>query len=164
MTIQEHDSPTDELKYKFKYSSIHLKWLQFFINRFNVSPRLIFFYKDRTIVIIDSKNFPSLKLKWARYCKNNIVNNGQHIRIINNSNNLEDLIKNWFPNIKSKQVSIEKGIDTEKKIEFQDVTIQVAKNLRQFIIGRAGFELEMLDNFLNTHFLHNNNYFRCRVI
>jgi predicted RNA-binding protein Jag len=167
MAIQELKSPTADFTYRFKYSSNHLNWIQFFNDEFNITPRLIFFYEDRCVIVIDSDKYSNFKWQWDCYYKNRFLKIKIHIRIIDNSNSIEGLIQNWFQNIKDIKVKFDITYEDEKEIP--TIFIQVAKNLRQFVIGKGGFELRILEYFINNHLIidgykqHKNSY-RCVVI
>lgn len=159
MTSQALEITNVEFSYQIKYSSTHLKWLHFFNNITNVDPRLIFIYANRIVVIVSSDDLEICKSKWDYFRKKKHIDKDLHVRIIAESLKIKGLITNWFQNIKYIEVLINKD----------EIILKTAKNLRQFIIGKSGFELRMLENFINKCIILNDsdktqNSFRCSVI
>ena len=75
-----------------------------------------------------------------------------HVRLVKYSQNLSQLIKNWYVNIKELEISVE-AIGSSYQI-----TITAPKNLRQFVIGKNGAEIEMLASFLDKCIAGKQNY------
>ena len=146
------DSMKFRVKFRIQYSKSHLFWLQFFRTRISITPKLIYIFDDRVCVFCDPSQFTQAKRRWHTYISQPHHHLNYHFRILVYSENLVDLIKSWYQNVKNLQVIISQG--------FKNIKIELypPHNLRQFIIGKHGNEIEMLSAFLDHCIYGNWNY------
>ena len=140
------------INFKISYTNKHLGWIQFIEKKIKTKPKFVHLYEDRLFVFIDSANFNQANRQWHYYLKRRRYKTMYHVRLIKYSQNLSQLIKNWYVNIKELEIKVE-TIGSSFKI-----SIMAPKNLRQFVIGKNGVEIEMLASFLDKCIAGRQNY------
>ena len=140
------------VNFKIAYTNNHLGWLQFLEKKIKTKPKFVHFFEDRLFVFIDPSKFQHANRQWHYYLKTRRYRTMYHVRLIKFSQNLSQLIKNWYVNIKELEV------DVDINGESYQITINAPKSLRQFVIGRGGAEIEMLASFLDKCTAGKQNY------
>ncbi|WP_371801932.1 hypothetical protein [Candidatus Lokiarchaeum ossiferum] len=140
------------INFKIFYTNNHLGWIQFIENKIKTKLKFVHIYEDRLFVFIDPDKFDQANRQWHYYLKSRRYRTMYHVRLIKFSQNLSQLIKNWYVNIK------ELKIDIESIGSSYQITITAPKNLRQFVIGKNGVEIEMLASFLDKCIAGKQNY------
>ena len=142
---KNENTPKILIQLKAKYKSTHLSWLQFLEQKFETPIQFLYIYHSKIICLLDSaiyqkavKNW-QLKLMKRRHCPS------FRVRLIEYSEDLRQLIQNWFANIKNLNLSIQENLG--------EIIIQIhpSTRLRQFIIGKDGSEIKLLQQFLNEN-------------
>ena len=143
------------LHYHLKYSEDHLNWMRFF-DQIRITPKVIFLYGNRVCVFVEQKSFDDTNRRWKFFLKTH--RRGEkpigHIRILGWSNDLEQFIRNWFVNIKEFDIQITPDF-TQSTI---NITLGPPPHLRQFLIGKKGRELTMLNTFFDQCTKRENKY------
>jgi len=75
-----------------------------------------------------------------------------HIRFIKFSQELKEIIENWYFSIKELEVSVEFNQNSF------EILLNAPKKYRKFLIGRHGKEIEMLVSFLENCIAGNFEY------
>lgn len=131
------------VNFQIKYTSSHLAWINFFETILGISPELIYLYQDKILIFIIPDRFLETRKKWQNYVKSHISSLKFHLRINPFSQNLTEIIRNWYLNIKNLNIQISIVNDCVQ------ITLKPPNNLRQFVIGKNGGELELLTIFLH---------------
>lgn len=145
-------TPQNALKFHLEYTKTHLFWIQFLKHHISLTPNLIFVFGDRVLCFFEKKDFDQAKRRWHGYISKPHRRITHHFRILLYSENLATLIKNWYYNIKKLKVEV------NFENNCYNIDLYPPKNLRQFIIGKNGAELEMLANFLDSCISGGYNY------
>jgi hypothetical protein len=137
--------------FRLIYSHEDLKWIQYFHGIFQISPKLVFLYENRVIVFFEEEVFQKCQRIWSVFKKKP---EQVHIRIIKIAQNLSQFIQNWYGHLKGIEIHFKAGTNEKIKV----VLIQCPKNLRQFVIGKNGYEFRMLEAFLNKYSDEDSTY------
>ena len=140
------------INFQIKYTSSHLAWINFFEPILGITPELIYLYQNKVLLFINSDRFLEIRRKWQNYVKSHINSLKFHVRINPFSQNLTEIIGNWYQNIKNLEIQIS---IVNKCVQ---ITLNPPKNLRQFVIGKNGGELELLTIFLHDCVQGNYNF------
>ncbi len=140
------------INFQIKYTSSHLAWINFFEPILRISPELLYLYQDKVLIFINPSQFLETRRKWQNYVKLHVHSLKYHIRIKSYSQNLTEIIGNWYQNIKNLEIQIS---IVNKCVQ---ITLKPPNYLRQFVIGKNGSELELLTIFLHDCVQGNYNF------
>ena len=140
------------INFQIKYTSSHLAWINFFEPILGISPELLYLYQDKVLIFINPDQFLETRRKWQNYVKLHVHSFKHHIRIKSYSQNLTEIIGNWYQNIKNLEIQIS---IINKCVQ---ITLKPPSYLRQFVIGKNGSELELLTIFLHDCVQGNYNF------
>ena len=141
------------VNFHITYTSTHLAWFQFFKkNKIDIEPLLIYIHEDCVICFVDPIIYQEILRKWNKYLKFGRTKPYFHIRFIKFSQELKEIIENWYFSIKDLEVSVEFNQNSF------EILLNAPKKFRKYLIGRHGKEIEMLVSFLENCIAGNFEY------
>ena len=138
------ESSQKALKFHMEYTREHLYWFHFFQQKISLSPKMVYLFEDRVFAFFEEPYYEEAKRLWHKYITRYRRKTKYHFRLLEYSDDLATIIKNWYCNIKNLQIDI--VLENHCFL----IELQPPKNLRQFVIGKQGVEIEMLTQFLDS--------------
>lgn len=142
----------ENVNFYLTYSNEELGWIQWFEKLIKISPKFVYIHGSKLFFFIESKDFGEINRKWHQFMKLKKFKIYFHVRLLEFTQDLELLIHHWYKNIKNLEVKINFSQN------IYEILICAPKNLRQFVIGKNGSEIEMLGTFLSECVIGNYQF------
>ncbi len=148
------------LKFRFKYDYHQLRWFQLIQKIIGYPSKLVFLYENRVLIFLDPTNFLDANKRFIEFSEFFTVKSNFHIRLIPFYEDFEELIRNWFYNLRDK---VQVHIQFSKEDLHYEIEIGAPRNVHQFIYGQNRREIKMLTAFLEQS-VEGKHKFNFRIV